>query len=118
MMLPTTEACAPSVKSSRRPFIYRVDVVWLQAVLLLGLQAVRMAFVIHQSANLNRIRHGTEKFFKLLPKLYRQYGLDRAAASRALRKLENAGLVVVQRQQGSAPMVKVVLPVLDGCPIQ
>ena len=109
-MLPATEASAPSVKSSGRPFIYRVDVVWLHAVLQLGLQAARMAFVIHQSANLNRIRRGTEKFFKLRPKLYRQYGLDRAAACRALGKLEKAELVVVQRQKGAAPMVKVVLP--------
>ena len=112
LMLPTTEASTPSVKSSGRPFIYRVDVAWVQGVLQLGLQAVRMAFVIHQSANLNRIRRGTEKFFKLRPKLYRQYGLDRAAASRGLGRLENAGLVVVQRQQGAAPMVKVVLPPL------
>ena len=113
-MLPTTEVSAPLTKSSRRPFIYRVDVAWVQGVLQLGLQAVRMAFVIHQSANLNRIRHGTEKFFKLRPKLYRQYGLDRAAASRGLGKLEKAGLVVVQRQKGAAPMVKVVLPALEG----
>ena len=113
LMLPIKEADTSPVKGRVRPFIYRVDVPWVQAVLKLGFQAARMAFVIHQSANLSRVRHGTEKFFKLRPKLYRQYGLDRAAASRGLRKLEKAGLVVVQRQKGAAPMVKVVLPALD-----
>ena len=113
LMLPIKEADTSPVKGRGRPFIYRMDVPWVQAVLQLGLQATRMALVIHQSVNLSRGRHGTEKFFKLRPKLYRQYRLDRAAASRGLGKLEKAGLVVVQRQKGAAPMVKVVLPPLD-----
>ncbi len=110
LMLSMDDGIKPSGKGRGRPFIYRVDVAWLQEVLQLGLQATRMAFVIHQSANLSRVRHGTEKFFKLRPKLYRQFGLDRAAASRALGRLEKAGLVDVTRQKGAAPMVKVVLP--------
>ena len=102
-----------AMKSKGRPFIYRVDVPWMLAVLKLGLPVTRMALAILQCANLHRVLCGTKCFFKLHPKLCRKFDLDRPAVSRALVKLESANLLEVHRQRGAAPLVRVILPERD-----
>jgi hypothetical protein len=53
------------------------------------------------------------KTFKLKNSLLREFGVKRKAGYRALRALENAGLVSVVRKNGSNPMVT-ILEVIRG----
>lgn len=43
------------------------------------------------------------------PSVLREFGMDRHASYRALRQLENAGLVSVLRMRGAAPMVTLLI---------
>jgi hypothetical protein len=55
-------------------------------------------------------RRGIEKAdtFSLYPSALQRFGVSRWGAYRALRALENAGLVVVARKRGRAPLVTII----------
>jgi predicted transcriptional regulator len=56
---------------------------------------------------------------KLRPGVQKEFGINRHAAYRALKQLEEAGLIAVQRARGSAAEVTILDPekVNDECPL-
>ena len=78
---------------------------WVSGASCLPGKSWHVACAIWVSAKMSK-----KSSIKLSPSLLARFSVDRYSGYRALRKLEEAGLVVVDRHRGRAPQVTIVLP--------
>jgi hypothetical protein len=67
-------------------------------------------FLATQAGNGGRAPASRSAWFPLQPEWLRQLGVQRQAGYRALRGLEQAGLIRVERRTGRAPLVRLIVP--------
>jgi hypothetical protein len=77
-----------------------VPYTWITTAARLPGKALHVAIAMWFQAGLN-----DNRTVKLSPKILRDLGIERRTGYRALKALEGAGLISIERQVGSAPQV-------------
>lgn len=99
----TANTCKKKYKKTKYFIKGPIDWDWICATAKCNGRALEVAIVLHFLSGLKK-----SKTIKLPNKIMSQMGVDRHAKSRALKKLENEGLIKVNRQQGQAPIITIL----------
>ena len=93
-----------SLRQQSKFFLHpRVQLVWIEKAAELGIQALVVGLLLQFRAVLN----GKESV--TLPKEFlAKFWISRGVKRRALKRLEEAGLVGVVQEQGHSPVIKVL----------
>jgi hypothetical protein len=85
------------------PYVQRIPVAWLQVAAKLPGKSLHVAVVVWYRWHLEK-----RPAISLTKSKLARFGVERHAASRALDRLETAGLVNVKRAKGRSPRVTIV----------
>ena len=102
-----TEATKQRWKARHRQkgnqYIASIPMAWIGATFSLPSSVTKVALAVWYQAKRSRSKDAT-----ISPALLTQFGLDRKAGYRALKSLEAAGLIKVDRHRGRAPRVTIL----------
>jgi hypothetical protein len=90
------------VRKSGGEFIMRIPVDWISAASALPGRAVVIGLALWFKAGVSKARQ-----VKVTHSLLEKFGLNRYAGRRALKALESAGLVTVERGPGRSPIATI-----------
>jgi hypothetical protein len=85
------------------PFIRTTPLAWIQAASPIKGKALAVGVAIWYQAGLKKSQR-----VKLPSSLLRAFGINRHSGYRALRELERAGLLKVERRRGECPVVEII----------
>jgi hypothetical protein len=85
------------------PFIRTMPLAWIQAASPIKGKALAVGVAIWYQAGLKKSQR-----VKLPSSLLRAFGINRHSGYRALRELERAGLLKVERHRGGCPVVEII----------
>ena len=86
-------------------YIRNPPLLWTLAAADLGPTPAKVGALLWYLAGL---RQGRRDALEFTPRIWKGYITDRQAVSRALQKLEGAGLIVVDRRRGRSPAVSLL----------
>jgi hypothetical protein len=97
------EGCAVAAVNGHHLLQTSVPIAWLEAAAKLPGKSMHLAIVLLRIATVGQTRR-----VALSNLACERFGLNRNAKYRALRSLENAGLIAVERKLGRSPVVTIL----------